>query len=94
LGGIQKEVATLLRQGIFRLSGAFQRSLPPARSADTPAETDPSGADFFCFQKRVVRDAELFELHETPDAGRPEEAKSAKVKQPKTTGDKNAVEMI
>src|SRR6266568_1340971 len=31
----------------------------------TPAEADPSGSDFFCFQKRVVKDAELFELHET-----------------------------
>src|SRR5258706_16274652 len=26
----------------------------------SPAEADPSGADFFCFQKRVVKDAELF----------------------------------
>ncbi len=34
----------------------------------TPNEVDPSGSDFFCFQKRVVKDAELFELHETPDA--------------------------
>jgi type II restriction/modification system DNA methylase subunit YeeA len=34
----------------------------------TPAEADPSGSDFFCFQKRVVKDAELFELHETPDS--------------------------
>jgi type II restriction/modification system DNA methylase subunit YeeA len=39
----------------------------------TPAEADPSGADFFCFQKRVVKDAELFELHETPDASEPSE---------------------
>ena len=31
----------------------------------TPAEADPSGNDFFCFQKRVVKDAELFELHDT-----------------------------
>ena len=31
----------------------------------TPAEADPSGSDFFCFQKRVVKDAELFVLHET-----------------------------
>ena len=28
----------------------------------TPAEADPSGSDFFCFQKRVVKDAELFPL--------------------------------
>src|SRR5260221_9189881 len=39
----------------------------------TPAEADPSGSDFFCFQKRVVKDAELFELHGTPDAGDPAE---------------------
>ena len=39
----------------------------------TPNEADPSGSDFFCFQKRVVKDAELFELHETPDAGEPAE---------------------
>src|SRR2546428_7823605 len=39
----------------------------------TPAEADPSGSDFFCFQKRVVKDAELFELHETPDASEPME---------------------
>ena len=28
----------------------------------TPNEADPSGTDFFCFQKRVVKDAELFEI--------------------------------
>src|ERR1017187_612456 len=39
----------------------------------TPNEADPSGSDFFCFQKRVVKDAELFEMHETPDASEPEE---------------------
>src|ERR1039457_1823380 len=39
----------------------------------TPKEADPSGSDFFCFQKRVVKDAELFELHETPDASEPTE---------------------
>ena len=33
----------------------------------TPAEADPSGTDFFCFQKRVVKDAELIDL-ESPDA--------------------------
>jgi hypothetical protein len=31
----------------------------------TPAEADPSGSDFFSFQKRAVKDAGLFELHET-----------------------------
>ena len=30
----------------------------------TPAEADPTGSESFCFQKRVVKDAELFELHE------------------------------
>lgn len=39
----------------------------------TPNEADPSGSDFFCFQKRVVKDAELFELHDSPDAGDPAE---------------------
>ncbi|MCL4788497.1 MAG: hypothetical protein KJ070_17180 [Verrucomicrobia bacterium] len=38
----------------------------------TPAEADPSGSDFFCFQKRVIKDAEQFDL-ETPDAGEPDE---------------------
>jgi type II restriction/modification system DNA methylase subunit YeeA len=39
----------------------------------TPVEADPSGTESFCFQKRVVKDAELFEIHETPDAGEPTE---------------------
>src|ERR1017187_5615961 len=38
----------------------------------TPVEADPSGNDFFCFQKRVVKDAELFDL-EHPDSGDPTE---------------------
>ncbi len=38
----------------------------------TPAEADPTGNDFFCFQKRVVKDAELFDL-EHPDSGDPTE---------------------
>jgi type II restriction/modification system DNA methylase subunit YeeA len=38
----------------------------------TPNEADPSGTDFFCFQKRVVKDAELFDL-ETPDVSEPTE---------------------
>src|SRR5258708_14081055 len=29
------------------------------------AEADPTGTESFCFQKRVIKDAELFELHET-----------------------------
>src|SRR3989441_7426165 len=39
----------------------------------TPAEADPSGSDFFCFQKRVVKDAELFELRETGGEAEPSE---------------------
>ena len=39
----------------------------------TPAEADPSGSDFFCFQKRVVKDAELFELPETGEEAEPSE---------------------
>ena len=31
----------------------------------SPAEADPTGSESFCFQKRVVKDAEFFELHET-----------------------------
>ena len=37
----------------------------------TPLEADPSG-EVFCFQKRVIKDAELFAL-EAPDAGDPTE---------------------
>ena len=37
-----------------------------------PAEADPSGSDFFCFQKRVIKDAELFDL-ESPDPSDPHE---------------------
>ncbi|MBI4326181.1 MAG: class I SAM-dependent DNA methyltransferase [Chloroflexi bacterium] len=39
----------------------------------TPAEADPSGRDFFCFQKRVLKDAELFERPETGEAAEPSE---------------------
>jgi hypothetical protein len=38
----------------------------------TPAEADSSGADFFCFQKRVVKDAELFDV-DAPDSSDPHE---------------------
>ena len=31
----------------------------------TPAEADPSGSDWFCFQKRVVKDMELFTVEES-----------------------------
>lgn len=37
----------------------------------TPLEADPTG-DFFCFQKRVVKDAELLGV-ETPDPSEPNE---------------------
>src|SRR2546430_17455842 len=40
----------------------------------TPAEADPSGSDFFCFQKRVVEDAGLFVLHENGVATEPGES--------------------
>ena len=36
----------------------------------TPAEADPTGSDSFCYQKRVIKDMELFE---TPDSGDPAE---------------------
>jgi type II restriction/modification system DNA methylase subunit YeeA len=39
----------------------------------TPAEADPSGSDFFCYQKRVVKDAELLNFEESPDASEPTE---------------------
>ena len=39
----------------------------------TPAEADPTGSESFCFQKRVVKDAELFDLRETPGASEPNE---------------------
>jgi len=38
----------------------------------TPAEADPTGNDFFCYQKRVVKDAHLFNV-EHPDCGDPAE---------------------
>jgi hypothetical protein len=42
-------------------------------SQATPAEADPSGNDFFCFQKRVVKDLELFDAQGSPDEGDPTE---------------------
>ena len=38
----------------------------------TPIEADPTGSDSFCYQKRVIKDAELFDL-EHPDSGDPTE---------------------
>jgi len=34
----------------------------------TPIEADPTGSDSFCYQKRVIKDAELFDL-DRPDSG-------------------------
>ena len=39
----------------------------------TPTEADPSGSDFFCYQKRVVKDMELFELNDAPSDADPAE---------------------
>jgi type II restriction/modification system DNA methylase subunit YeeA len=39
----------------------------------TPAEADPSGRDFFSYQKRVVKDAELFDLGGSSDVAEPAE---------------------
>lgn len=40
----------------------------------TPAEADPTGSESFCFQKRVVKDAELlFELREEVEPAEPSE---------------------
>jgi hypothetical protein len=36
----------------------------------TPAEADPTGNDAFCYQKRVIKDLELFDA---PDSGDPTE---------------------
>ncbi len=39
----------------------------------TPLQADPSGNDFFCFQKRVVKDAELFDLADSGEEQEPGE---------------------
>jgi len=39
----------------------------------TPIEADPSGAEFFCYQKRVVKDAELFQPRASGEEADPEE---------------------
>ena len=39
----------------------------------TPNEADPTGNDSFCFQKRVVKDLELFDAPASPDEGDPTE---------------------
>jgi hypothetical protein len=74
----------------------------------TPNEADPSGSDFFCFQKRVIKDLELFELHETPLTDEQilerllalnleraaEEEKTASLKKPKSSRAKREDELI
>ena len=37
----------------------------------TPVEADPSGHDFFCFQKRVLKDAEFLDRDGTDEDGEP-----------------------
>ena len=37
----------------------------------TPVEADPSGNDFFCFQKGVIKDAELLGLDAADHDARP-----------------------
>jgi hypothetical protein len=39
----------------------------------TPAEADPSGSDFFCFQKQVIKNLGLFSSQAGPDKGDPKE---------------------
>jgi len=39
----------------------------------TPVEADPTGSDTFCFQKRVVKDGELFDMASAGEAGEPNE---------------------
>ena len=39
----------------------------------TPVAADPTGSELFCFQKRVVKDAELFDLGETGAEAGPSE---------------------
>lgn len=36
----------------------------------TPLEADPTGSEFFCFQKHVVKDAELFSVAEPDEEGK------------------------
>ena len=73
---IQKEVGALFGQRILRLSRAFQRPLPSARPANT-GEADPTGSESFCFQKRVVKDAELVRARRKSGSRRPEPSASA-----------------
>src|SRR2546427_2623946 len=46
----------------------------------TPAEADSTGSESFCFQKRVVKDAELlFELREEAEPAEPRDRKSTRL---------------
>src|ERR1700726_855948 len=63
---IQKEVGTLFRQRNRRIPGHFN-DLCALLGHASPAAVDPTGNESFCFQKRVVKDAELFALE---DSGR------------------------
>lgn len=56
-------------------SSAYQEhfsDLCAVLQTDSPAKADPSGAEFFCFQKRVVKDLELFPIQETDEMDLPE----------------------
>ena len=45
----------------------------------TPAAADPTGSESFCFQKRVVKDAELFAFKEDGSVAETEEAAEARL---------------
>src|SRR5437660_8636502 len=62
--GIQKEMGTLFGKGDFCLSEHFN-DLCALLGQPTPATADPTGNESFCFQKRVVKDEELFALEES-----------------------------
>ena len=57
----------------------------PPPGQPTPVEADPSGNDFFCFQKRVVKGAEFLNL-EHPDCGDPTERGDAEYRICTTSG--------
>jgi hypothetical protein len=54
-------MVALFRQENFRLPKSIRRTLHLLEQS-TPNEADASGTDFFYYQKRVVKDAELFDL--------------------------------
>jgi hypothetical protein len=69
---VQNEVGAVPRQGDLRLSGTFHRPLPAVESPNAAA-ADPGGTESFSFQKRVVKDAELFAFREDGSAAETEE---------------------